>query len=95
MRASLKAPVAWSQYAEFRRTAMELAREKGWEGDIRRGENGPCVTALPFVDPEEYGKAYHIIAWKQDNNGQTFVASPQQLPWLVHRRQQRRARAHW
>jgi len=56
--------------------AQELARRVGWEGDIR---DGPYRTVLP---DEKGGLPPVIIAWKQDNNGITFVASPYRLPWL-------------
>lgn len=55
--------------------AKQLAKAAGWEGDMREG---PYVTFLPNNDN---GVAC-VIAWKQDNNGSTFVASPYQLPWL-------------
>lgn len=57
--------------------ASALARRIGWEGDIREG---PYVSMLPNAgcDPE----CSVLIAWKQDNNGTTFIASPYRLPWL-------------
>jgi hypothetical protein len=54
-----------------------MALEAGWEGDIRHG-SGPFVCPLPDGD---CGSEY-LIAWKQDNNGSTFIASPFCLPWL-------------
>lgn len=63
-------------YIPFFDQAKELARSIGWEGDIRQG---PFISALPTEDN------YHpftVIAWKQDNNGATFVASQYELPWL-------------
>lgn len=58
-------------------TAMKIAREQhGWEGDVRAG---PYIAALPT---QESGCPEILIAWKQDNNGQTFVASQRKLPWL-------------
>jgi len=60
---------AWSQ-------AQKLAIKLGWEGDIREG---PYVTVLP----DQGGSTPpFVIAWKQDNNGTTFVASPFHLTWL-------------
>lgn len=57
--------------------AMKIAREQhGWEGDVRAG---PYIAGLPV---QESGCPEILIAWKQDNNGQTFVASYQELPWL-------------
>jgi hypothetical protein len=53
----------------------DLAVKVGWEGDIREG---PFVAVLP----DEGGVLSPvIIAWKQDNNGTTFVASRYLLPW--------------
>ena len=63
-------PNLWKQ-------AQKLATEAGWEGDIREG---PYVTVVP--DGESGGLSPVIIAWKQDNNGTTFVASPFPLPWV-------------
>jgi hypothetical protein len=60
------------------RLAQEGAQLIGWEGDIRRGEGGPWVTMLPMP-----GNVTWLVAWKQDNNGTTFIASPVALPWLT------------
>lgn len=59
--------------------AKTLASDVGWEGDIRAGE-GPFVSVLPSGDGGAMPPV--VIAWKQDNNGTTFVASPIRLPWL-------------
>ena len=56
------------------RVARQLGRRIGWEGDFR----GPISCPLPNGD---CGGEY-LIAWKQDNNGATFVASPFALLWL-------------
>jgi hypothetical protein len=66
------------EYLEFRQIAMELAYDIGWDGNIRKGEGGPYVIALPNEDCN----VQLVIAWKSDNNGDTFVASPRPLPWL-------------
>jgi hypothetical protein len=57
--------------------AKELARQVGWEGDIREG---PYVTVLPHSDG---GFPPFVIGWKQENNGDTFIAAPFELPWLA------------
>lgn len=57
--------------------AKRLATLKGWEGDMREG---PYVFALPPSDG--YCNFDVGIAFKQDNNGQTYVTSPRPLPWL-------------
>jgi hypothetical protein len=53
-------------------------RKIGWEGDIRREEGGPYFFALPGDSCLLFG---YIL--KQDNNGETFIASPMPLPWLL------------
>lgn len=55
-------------------TAKENARQAGWEGDFR---HEPHVFWLPSEGAFEYG-----FVIKQDNNGTTFVISPQELPAL-------------
>jgi hypothetical protein len=55
--------------------AQFIARRVGWEGDVREG---PWFCPLPAEGSDET----FLIVWKQDNNGQTFVASPYRLPWL-------------
>lgn len=54
--------------------ARELAKKAGWEGDYR---DRPRVFWLPDEGSFSYG-----FAWKQDNNGTTYVISPHPLPWL-------------
>lgn len=56
--------------------AKEDAREVGWEGDMVLG---PVVFTLP--DPHSNSFAIGF-AWKQSNNGTTFIFSPFELPWL-------------
>jgi hypothetical protein len=60
--------------------AWDLAQNGGrkirWDGDIREG---PYVAPLPGPDS---GESHFMIAWKQDNNGAAFVASPFRLAWL-------------
>jgi hypothetical protein len=78
--ASLKAQMydgAVREYYEFRDAAFALAKKVGWEGDIREG---PFIAGLPTHDVGRDGR--FMIAWKQDNNGDTFVVSPYRLPWL-------------
>lgn len=55
--------------------AQELAAsELGFEGDMRQG---PFLSALPGEN-----ESLPLLAWKQDNNGTTFVASLVPLPHL-------------
>ena len=46
----------------------------GWEGDVREG---PYI--IPVLAEVE---VLHAVAWKQDNNGNTFIWSPVPLPHL-------------
>lgn len=54
--------------------AQESAKAVGWEGDFRLS---PVVFWLPGDGGFDYG-----FAFKQDNNGDTFVVSPVPMPWL-------------
>ncbi len=65
------------QYEKQLSAAHELAKKVGWEGDTREG---PYIAGLPAKDTADDG--HYMIAWKQDNNGDTFVVSPFRLPWL-------------
>lgn len=55
-------------------SAKQAAYDEGWEGDCRQG---PVVFWVPMSTTFEYG-----FAFKQDNNGVTFVISPVPMPWL-------------
>ena len=55
-------------------TAKRLAVDKGWEGDFRED---PRVFWVPSEGCFDYG-----FAFKQDNNGTTYVISPIALPHL-------------
>lgn len=59
----------------FRR-AKNAARRVGWDGDMREG---PYVSGLPSNE----SCPFLMFAWKQDNNGTSFVTSPFELPWLT------------
>jgi hypothetical protein len=61
---------------QFYRRAMAFAKEIGWEGDFRPG-NEPRVALIP----DECEPAT-VLVWKQDNNGSTFVVSTIPLPHL-------------
>jgi hypothetical protein len=69
---------------DFWGKAQKLAQAQGWEGDIRGGfgdsDGGPWFAPLPINEP---GSTAFVIAWKQDNDGDTFVASPVPMPWLT------------
>jgi len=62
---------AWALFTK----AQPIAKKIYWEGDIA---NGPFTSALPTGECE----SAPIVAWKQANNGSTFVASYLPLPWL-------------
>lgn len=56
------------------KAAMAAMEGQGWEGDFREG---PKVFFLPNDTEFQWG-----FVWKQDNNGETFIVSPQPMPWL-------------
>lgn len=56
-------------------SAKDAAAAAGWEGDFR---HPPRVFWLPYDISFEYG-----FVFKQDNNGTTYVVSPQDLPTLA------------
>ena len=58
----------------FLEAAKTAAKKHGWEGDFIAG---PFVFGLPSEINSRIG-----VAWKQYNNGQTFIASMHKLPWL-------------
>jgi hypothetical protein len=61
---------------ELLKKAQEYAKAKLlWEGDMTVG---PRFAALPNG---EYDNAL-MIAWKQANNGTTYIVSEIELPWL-------------
>ena len=76
--------LGWQEFATQKRdparleaffaTAQIAARRIGWEGDISAG---PYWMYFPSVDHETFA-----VAWKQSNNGATFIASPYPLPWI-------------
>lgn len=65
------------EYDEVLDMARAGARLIGWEGDMR---DGPFVSVLP-PGGSGVGSPF-LIAWKQNNNGTSFVTSPYALPWL-------------
>jgi hypothetical protein len=65
---------AAARLAEIEADARVAFREIGWEGDV---SEGPYFFCLP---DEGYCSLGYML--KQSNNGSTFVASPQPLPWL-------------
>lgn len=67
----------WAFYEAFRDQSMEIARSLGWQGDIREG---PFVAGVPTF--EIRNTSLFMVAWKQDDDGLTFIASPVRLPWL-------------
>ncbi|WP_341020752.1 hypothetical protein [Brevundimonas diminuta] len=63
-------------FAPFFQTVKELAHELGWEGDMSQG---PFVSMLPDI---KSGGGYLVAAFKQSNNGVTFIGSQVELPYL-------------
>lgn len=66
-----------ARYLQQKAAALSQAKSMGWEGDMREG---PFIAGLPPDAPGADGQI--MIAWKQRNNGETFVVSPHPLPWL-------------
>ena len=62
-----------AEWASMWAKAQKLAKKAGWDGDIR---DGPYVTVLPMPP----GPPPVVIGWKEDNNGNTFIATPYELP---------------
>lgn len=58
------------------KSAQVAAASAGWEGDFARG---PVVIWLP---DERHATFVWAFAFKQRNNGQTYVISPFELAWL-------------
>ena len=63
------------QFLEDWRAAQAEAKAAGWDGDFRRP---PVVFWVPFDTDFQYG-----FVIKHDNNGDTFVISPVELPHLT------------
>ena len=57
-------------------TARQLSSPWTWDGEFREG---PFVEGLPGCRNIELA---YVIAWRQDSNGTTFIASPEELSWL-------------
>lgn len=66
-----------AKISSLRKDAERLAKEIGWEGDFSMG---PFYSAIPGTDGNP--DSCLLIAWKQPNDGTTFVASPFRLTWL-------------
>ncbi len=67
----------WTIYENFRNAAQKAARDAGWEGDVREG---PFIAGVPTF--EIRNTSLFMVAWKQDEDGLTFIGSPVRLPWL-------------
>lgn len=65
---------ALKQFKNDFKHAQQLAGEKGWEGDFRGDAH---VFMLPTENEFTYG-----FAWKQENNGTTYIVSPVAFPHL-------------
>ena len=62
-------------YQAFKQQALDQEHDVGWEGDM--GE-GPYVAGIPSSG----GELRVMMAWKQESNGTTFIASPVKLEYL-------------
>ncbi len=63
-----------AELGKFVDKALKHGSDHGWEGDFR-------IEPHVFVMPGEVSCSVGVM-WKQDNNGETFVASKVRLPWL-------------
>ncbi len=61
-------------FLEAWESAKAVASIHGWEGDFRED---PSVFWLPSEGDFDYA-----FAFKQENDGTTFIVSPRALPWL-------------
>lgn len=66
----------FARFLEDFRKAQALASDIDWEGDFATKAR---VFLLPCEVEIKWG-----FAWKQSNNGSTFVISPEELPHLDH-----------
>jgi len=60
--------------------ARQATRLHFWDGDIREG---PYWVPLPVPSDGRGGDPRCIVAWKQDYEDLTIIASPAPLPWLT------------
>jgi hypothetical protein len=66
----------YPEAVKFLEAAQRAAKQAtNWEGD-----GYVYISAIPMYGDPSSGI---IVAWKQSNNGTTFVASPVALPWMV------------
>ncbi len=65
---------------KLKKQAFDLAKRLkiGWEGDFAEG---PYFSPIPAEGGNSGCEL--LLAWKQRNNGTTFIASPYPLPWLA------------
>jgi hypothetical protein len=64
-----------SPLKDFANVCRLAGKKSHWEGDFKEG---PYLWWLPDGDNE----FVYAFAWKQHNNGTTYVASPVKLSWL-------------
>lgn len=67
-----------AEFLLFFKEAKERAKRYGWEGDFKCYAE-PRVISFPIHESCSFEMA---IAWKQSNNGTTFVVSGVPMPWL-------------
>lgn len=71
--------ISRTEVEEVLNEAVKVAKEQSYfEGDFM---NGPGVFLLPFPNDSLFRFEYGF-AWKQRNNGSTFIVSPVPLDWL-------------
>ena len=70
---NISLPIGLITFESLWEEAQNLALAKGWEGDFR------CPPVVFWFPTEECFEPGFVI--KQDNNGHTFVCSPEPLFW--------------
>ena len=60
------------------RSGVLAEKHLGWQGDYRE----QYVTSLP--DHNQGCENKLVFAWKQDQKGLAFIASPYPMVWLAH-----------
>ena len=74
-------PVASMEHRAVFTLAFNAAIAEGIGYRVLRAGEGGNPWWAPFPGPDS-GDPLYLIAWKQENNGTTFIVSPVELPHL-------------